>query len=160
MKVEILETHCITSYVGVRATEEFSNLGQSIGKSFSELFKRKDEITNIINPSVTYGISPPNYKGNKGKVDFYCSYEVSSVANVPHGMVHIHILPRVYSVTHYIGPRSETDSGYEYTSQWLSENGYTYDDSEYYFERHDDGSIVDQDDEIIEMKIYSPVKKG
>ncbi|MFD0620182.1 GyrI-like domain-containing protein [Paenibacillus sp. GCM10027629] len=159
MKVEIVDIPKITSYVGIRASEYFSNLGQSINYSFKELINRQDEIKNIVNPSVTFGVSPPNYKGNKGRVDFYCCYEVSPIANVPHGMMHIHILPRTYSKTYYKGPISKTETAYDYTSNWLKENGYTYDEVEHYFERYDERTIVSHDDEANELIIYCPVKK-
>lgn len=97
MNVEIVETNEITTYVGIRATAYFSNLGESINHAFIELSRRSDEIHNLINPNVTYGITPPNYKGNSGLVDFYCCYEVEPIANLPHGMVHIHLLPQLYT---------------------------------------------------------------
>lgn len=159
MEVEIIETTAITSYVGVRATEKFANLGLSVRHAFQELLRRREEILNIKNPQVTYGITPPNYKTSKGFVDFYCCYEVGPVANVPPEMVLIRILPRTFSRTHYIGPASKTGSAYDYTSKWLKENGCTYDDVEYYFERYDEKSIFDRDDERSEVVIYCPVKR-
>ncbi|MCJ8010778.1 GyrI-like domain-containing protein [Paenibacillus sp. KQZ6P-2] len=159
MKVEIVETKNITTYVGIRATAYFSNLGESINHAFIELTRRKDEILNIKNLNVTYGITPPNYKGNTGLVDFYCCYEVEPIFNVPQGMVHIHLLPRTYTLTHYVGPASQTGTAYDYTSNWMNENGYTYDDVAYYFERYDEKTIIKDDNEKNETKIYCPVKK-
>lgn len=159
MKVEIVETKEITTYVGIRATAFFSSLGENINSACIELTRRKDEIKNIINPNVTYGITPPNYKGNTGLVDFYCCYEIEPFANLPHGMVHIHLLPRIYSLTHYVGPISQTESAYDYTSKWMNENGYTYDDVAYYFERYDEKTIIEDDNDKNEIKIYCPVKK-
>ncbi|QYR24376.1 effector binding domain-containing protein [Paenibacillus sp. sptzw28] len=101
----------------------------------------------------------PNYKGNAGLLDFYCCYEVDPVANVPHGMVHIHLLPRMYSATHYKGPAGRTSTAYDYTSGWLQENGYSYDDIDYYFEKYDGKTIRDSEDQRNEVKIYCPVKK-
>jgi predicted transcriptional regulator YdeE len=108
---------------------------------------------------VTYGISPPNYKGNNGAVDFYCCFEVDPLENLPDGMVHVHLLPRIYSMTHYIGSTSKTVTAYDYTSQWLDENGYTYDNVAYYFERYDDKTLKESDDERNEITIFCPVKK-
>jgi predicted transcriptional regulator YdeE len=159
MEIEIVQTTAIATYVGVRATEVFSKLGPSVHRAFQELSRRTEEILNIKNPQVTYGITPPNYKASKGLVDFFCCFEVGPVANVPPEMVLIRILPRTYSRTHYIGPASKTGSAYDYTSKWLMENGYAYDDVEYYFERYDEKTTFDRDDESSEVMIYCPVKR-
>jgi len=159
MKVEIVETKKIMTFVGIRATEYFSELGNGVNRAFTELVNRKDEIRHIKNPIATYGITPPNYKGNPGQVDFYCCYEVEPIANVPHGMVHLHVLPRLYSLTSYAGPISKTGTAYDFTSKWMNENGYAYDDVEYYFEKYDGRTIRDHDDDRNEIKIYCPVKK-
>lgn len=159
MNVEIVETKEITAYIGIRATANYSNLGESVNHAFNELTRRKDEIFNIKNPNVTYGITPPNYKGNTGFVDFYCCFEVEPITNLPHGMVHIHLLPRVYSLTSYRGPVSQTVRAYDYTSTWLNEIGYTYDDTAYYFEKYDEKTIIQDDNVKNEIKIYCPVKK-
>jgi predicted transcriptional regulator YdeE len=159
MEIEIVQTSSISTYVGVRASAHMSNLGESIGRAFEELIRRRNEIKNIKNPNVTYGISPPNYKGSTGTVDFYCCYEVDPLENLPHGMIHIHLLPRTYSMTHYRGPASKTVTAYDYTTKWMNENGYTYDDVSYYFERYDEKTIIESDDERNEVKIFCPVKK-
>lgn len=159
MDVEIVETKEISTYVGIRATAFFSNLGESIHHAFVELSNRRDEIRHIKNPNVTYGITPPNYKGNDRPVDFYCCYEVDPMINLPHGMVHIHLLPRLYTLTHYRGPISRTERAYDYTSKWLNENGYAYDDVDYYFEKYDEKTLLKDDNEKNEIKIYCPVKK-
>ncbi len=62
-----------------------AELGNNVKRAFAELAERRYEVKNIKNPLVTYGITPPNYKGNNGQVDFYCCYEVEPLANVPHG---------------------------------------------------------------------------
>jgi predicted transcriptional regulator YdeE len=108
---------------------------------------------------VTYGISPPNYKKNNGMVDFYCCFEVEPLENLPQGMVHIHLLPRTYSMTRYRGSVSQTVTAYDYTTKWLDENGYTNDDVAYYFERYDEKTIRELNDERNEIKIFCPVKK-
>ncbi|MCR8644793.1 GyrI-like domain-containing protein [Paenibacillus sp. N1-5-1-14] len=159
MHIEIIDTEEITTYVGIRATANFFNMGESVNQAFMELERRKDEIRHITNPTVTYGITPPNYKGNTRVIDFYCCYEVEPMLNLPHGMVHIHLLPRLYSLTHYVGPSSLTGTAYDYTSKWLSENGYAYDDVAYYFERYDELTIRDNDTVKNEVNIYCPVKK-
>jgi predicted transcriptional regulator YdeE len=159
MNIEIIETKEITGYVGTRATAYYSNLEESISNAFEELTRRRDEILNIKDPNVMYGITPPNYKGNTGLVDFYCCYEVEPMTNLPHGMVHIHLLPRLYTLTHYIGPISQTESAYDYTSKWINGNGYTYDDVSYYFERYNEKTIIKDDNEKNEIRIYCPVKK-
>lgn len=159
MNIEIVHTDTITAFVGVRAESTMAELGFHVKRAFDELVERRHEIKNIKNPKVSYGITPPNYKGNNGPVDFYCCYEVEPLANVPHGMVHIHLLPRMYSITHYIGAASESFTAYDFTSQWLLENGYSYDDIDYYFERYDEKSAVGADQEQTEVKIYCPVKK-
>lgn len=159
MKVEIVETENITTYVGIRATADFANLGETVNHAFIELTRRKDEILNIKNPNVTYGITPPNYKGNTGLVDFYCCHEVEPISNLPHGMVHFHLLPRMYTLTHYIGPASQTGTAYDYTSNWINDNGYTYDDVACYFERYDKKTSINDDNEKNEIQIYCPVKK-
>lgn len=159
MKVEIIETKDITTYVGIRATAYISMLGENINKGFLELTRRREEIPNVKNPNVTFGITPPNYKENQGLVDFYCCYEVEPFSKLPNEMVHIHLLPRTYSLTHYVGPISQTETAYEYTSRWIHKNGYTYDDVAYYFEKYDEKTIIENDNEKNEIKIYCPVKK-
>jgi predicted transcriptional regulator YdeE len=41
----------------------------------------------------------------------------------------------------------------------MNENGYTYDDVAYYFERYDEKTIIEDDNDKNEIKIYCPVKK-
>ncbi|MDQ0112362.1 putative transcriptional regulator YdeE [Paenibacillus harenae] len=159
MKVELIETTEITSYVGIRAHSTMTNLGSAVHSAFQQLTKRRDEINNVVDRKVTYGITPPNYKGNDGMLDFYCCYEVKSLTGLPHGMVHIHLLPRLYSVTHYKGPASRSSSAYDFTSKWLSDHGYTYDDVSYYFERYDEMTVIENDDESNQIAIYCPIKK-
>jgi len=159
MQVEIVQTSNISAFVGIRTTTQMSNLGESIGRAFEELIARRNEITNIKNPNATYGISPPNYKGNTGIVDFYCCYEVEPLEKLPHGMVHIHLLPRIYSMTYYRGPASKTVTAYDYTTKWMNENGYTNDDVSYYYERYDEKTITKSDDDRNEIQIFCPVKK-
>ncbi|MDQ0917023.1 hypothetical protein [Paenibacillus sp. V4I5] len=79
--------------------------------------------------------------------------------NLPHGMVNIHLLPRIYSMTHYRGSASKTVTSYDYTTKWMNENGYINDDVSYYFERYDEKTIIESDDERNEIKIFCPVKK-
>jgi predicted transcriptional regulator YdeE len=159
MKIEIVQTDQITAYVGIRATDYMSNFGNSIKPTFSELAARRDEIKNVINPNVKYGITPPNYKGNERPLDFYCCYQVSAIANVPYGMIHIHLLPRLYSVTHYMGPASQAGTAYDFTSAWYRDNGYTYDDVDYYLERYDEKTRMENDDPDNEIQIYCPLKR-
>jgi predicted transcriptional regulator YdeE len=158
MKIQIVETDRISAYVGIRVTDVMSNFGNSIKHAFLELAARRGEISNLKNPNVNFGITPPNYKGNMGKLDFYCCYEVDPIGNVPHGMVHIHLLPRLYSVTHYAGPASRAVTAYDFTSSWLRENGFVYDDVDYYFERYDEKTRIENDDTDNEIQIYCPVK--
>ncbi len=159
IEIEIVQTSNISAFVGVRASTSMSNLGTGVGHAFDELIRRRDEINNIKNPNVTYGISPPNYKRNNGMLDFYCCYEVDPLENLPGGMVHIHLLPRTYSKTHYRGPASQTVTAYDFTTKWLDENGYSYDDVAYYYERYDEKTIREFDDERNEIIIFCPVKK-
>lgn len=158
MEIKIVQTDNISAFVGVRASANMSNLENKIKIAYDELIRRQSEIKNIKNPNVTYGISPPNYKSNNGTVDFYCCFEVEPIENLPHGMVHIHLLPRTYSLTHYKGLASQTVTAYDFTTKWLNENGYTYDDTAYYFERYDEKTIRELNDEQYEMKIFCPIK--
>lgn len=159
MKIEIIETLAITTYVGIRANATMTDLGKGVSDAFSELSSRRDEIANIARANMTYGITPPNYKGNNGLLDFYCCYEVEPFTHLPHGMIHIQLLPRVYSKTHYIGPISKTASAYDFTTKWLNENGYMYDDVSYYYEEYDEQKNKDKDSENSEVLIYCPVKR-
>ncbi|SDX50348.1 GyrI-like domain-containing protein [Paenibacillus sp. CF384] len=159
MKIEIVQTNAIASYVGVRASSLMTNLGSAVSSALQEVVERSNEIANIRNREVTYGITPPNYKGNDGLLDFYCCYEVEPLANVPQGMVHLHLLPRLYSVTYYRGAASKLVTAYDFTSQWLAENGYEYDDVSYYLERYDEKTTRETDDERNEIAIYCPIKK-
>ncbi|MBP3963228.1 GyrI-like domain-containing protein [Paenibacillus lignilyticus] len=159
MKIEIIQTSTISSFVGVRASSLMSNLGNAVNQALHEVVRRSDEIGNIRNREVTYGITPPNYKGNDGLLDFYYCYEVEPLSNVPHGMVHLHLLPRVYSVTYYRGAASKLVTAYEFTSKWIAENGYEYDDVSYYFERYDEKTMRETDDVRNEITIYCPIKE-
>lgn len=160
MKIDIVEIPEIRTFIGIRVTDYFSNLGAGINSAFIELQNRKAEIRNIRDLNVTYSITPPNYKGNTREVDYYCCFEVNPIVNLPHGMVHIHILPRTYSRTHYIGPLNKSESAYDYTSKWMIENGYAYDDVDYYFERYDEKTTVDDHcNDNNEMMVYCPIKK-
>jgi predicted transcriptional regulator YdeE len=47
----------------------------------------------------------------------------------------------------------------DYTTRWLLENGYTYDDVAYYFEKYDEKTIRESDDDQNEITIFCPVKK-
>ncbi|WP_308639792.1 GyrI-like domain-containing protein [Paenibacillus silvisoli] len=159
MKIELVETSELTAFVGVRAVSLMSDLGSAAERGFNELLQRRDEIQTVKNPHVTYGITPPNYKGNDGLLDFYCCYEVDPLIKLPAGMVHIHLLPRLYTATHYKGPASKSYEAYDFTSGWLRENGNEYDDVSYYLERYDEKTLRDNDDERNEVVIYCPVRK-
>ncbi|WP_219836965.1 GyrI-like domain-containing protein [Paenibacillus sp. R14(2021)] len=159
MKIEILQTNEISTFVGIRTNSVMTDLGIAVNHTFKELTERKSEIRNIKNHQVTYGITPPNYKGNNGLLDFYCCFEVKQITNLPHGMVHIQILPRLYSVTYFIGASRKTYMAYDFTSRWLQENGYEYDDVSYYFEKYDEKTIREIDDDKNEITIYCPIKK-
>lgn len=148
MKVEIVQTNEITSYVGIRAISLMTDLGNAVSHALKELNERSTEIRNIKNHQNTYGITPPNYKGNNGLLDFYCCHEVDPLANVPQGMIHIHLLPRMYSVTHYKGPASKSYTAYDFTSKWMQENGFEYDEK----------TIRDIEDDRNEITIYCPIK--
>lgn len=160
MKVEIIQTSEISAFVGIRVNSYMTDLGDDVIRASNELRRRRDEIKEIKNQAVTYGISPPNYKENNDKLDFYCCYEVNPLANLPHGMIHIHLLPRTYSITHYQGPRSKIVTAYDYTSKWLKDNGYEYDDTSYYFEKYEERTSIEPDEENNEIKIFCPVKKS
>ncbi|QJD83215.1 GyrI-like domain-containing protein [Cohnella herbarum] len=158
MKIEIVQTSAITSYIGVRASGTMATLEAPVRDAFHELISRREEIKNIINQEITYGITPPNYKSSNGMLDFYCCYEVSQIGNLPPGMVHIHLLPRTYSLTHYRGPSSSNYLAYDFTTKWLEENGYEYDDTAYYLEKYEESRLKDADDESNDVMIYCPIK--
>jgi hypothetical protein len=47
MKVEIVQTSNITAFVGVRASGNMSELGESIKDAFDELVRRQHEINTL-----------------------------------------------------------------------------------------------------------------
>lgn len=159
MKVELIQTDQMTTCVGIRAVSLMSELGDQVSSAFAQLAARKHEIQTIKNPETTYGITPPNYKGNDGPLDFYCCYEVDPLISLPQGMTLLHIPPRAYAATTYQGPASQTYTAYDFTTNWLRENGYAYDDVSYYYEKYDAKTIRANDDARNEMTIYCPVKK-
>lgn len=77
---------------------------------------------------------------------------------MPPGTVHIHLLPRTYSMTQYRGPSRSNYLAYDFTTKWLEENGYEYDDTAYYLEKYEKSRLIDADDESNEVMIYCPVK--
>jgi len=92
-------------------------------------------------------------------LDFYVCFEVEPFVHLPQGMVHIEISPRQYARTKYRGSGAESYKAYDFTTQWIKEHGYSYDDISYYFEVYNQRTkMLAPDDIENEIQIYSPVK--
>lgn len=158
MKIEVVEVSGFTA-VGIRVTDYMSNLGIGVRDAWIRLQDRKQEIKNIKDSSITLGISPPNYKGNNGMLDFYVCFGVEPFVHLPQGMVHIEISPRLYVQTSYKGSGAESYKAYDFTTQWIKEHGYSYDDISYYFEVYNQRTkMLDPNDTDNEIQIFCPVK--
>lgn len=146
--------------VGVRVTVPvMDELGPAVLEARRLLRHRVHEIGLVRDAHTVYGISPPNYKGNPGPFDFYVCVEVERLERLPHGMVLLRLQPKLYAEVEYRGPLAEGYRAYDFTSRWLRENGYEYDDTEYYYEVYDErNNRLDYTDENGEMKVFSPVK--
>ncbi|MFK7697731.1 GyrI-like domain-containing protein [Paenibacillus sp. HJGM_3] len=146
--------------LGLRFTHNMSNLDACTIDAMGTLRDRLSSIPNVKRPDTMYGISPPNYKGNPGELDFYVCVEVEPIAAVPPGMVHIRIPERLYTRTVYRGAVNDREAAYSYTSAWLKERGYAYDDVEYYLEEYGPDTRMDAtQEESSVMYIYCPVKR-
>ncbi|PYI57277.1 GyrI-like domain-containing protein [Paenibacillus flagellatus] len=146
--------------VGIRASGTMSGLGAPVRQAYVDLLRRREDIRNVNDPGTVYGVSPPNYKGNPGPLDFYVCLEVDPIANVPHGMVHLHLVPHLYAEAVYRGPEKRKVEAYDATSRWMRENGYVYDDVTYYFERYGERTkLLDPDDEDNEVLVYCPIRR-
>lgn len=159
MKLEKVERFKV---VGIRIIDEMENLNTRIQQAGKELRERIHEIRGVKNPDVLYGISPPNYKGNPGPLDFYVCIEVDPFENLPHGMVNITIDPQLYAVCDCSHSMNEKGNAYDFTSSWMKENQYDYLDAAYYFEVYDlsgGTNLEDLNDINNRMKVYSPVQK-
>ncbi|HEU5138697.1 MAG TPA: GyrI-like domain-containing protein [Bacillales bacterium] len=151
--------------VGIRIIDEMENLNARIQQAARELQERMHEIRGVRNPDVLYGISPPNYKGNPGPLDFYVCVEVDPFENLPYGMVNITIDPELYAVcTYEKDSMNNKGNAYDFTTTWLQEKGYEYFDAAYYFEVYNVNgewtNLEDLDNTHNRIKVYSPVRKG
>lgn len=146
--------------VGLRVTvPRKEQLGTAVREAWRRLQERKREISLIRDGHITYGFSPPNYKGNPGPFDFYVAFEVERIERLPHGMVHLRLPARQYAEVEYRGQMNRAYEAYNRTTQWLKENGYEYDDTEYYYEVYDEQTqLLDSADTANGMKVLSPVK--
>jgi predicted transcriptional regulator YdeE/catechol 2,3-dioxygenase-like lactoylglutathione lyase family enzyme len=132
-----------------------NELGPAVAEARRELQLRMTEIAHIRNAHMMYGISPPNYKGNPGPLDFYVCVAVERLTGLPPGMVHLRLEPQLYAVVTYQGPTELGYQAYDFTSQWLRDNGYEYDDTEYYYETYEETANADG---VTEKWVYSPIK--
>lgn len=146
--------------VGIRVTlPSMVELGAAVREAGTQLRQRMEEIGLVRDADTLYGISPPNYKGNPGPFDFYVCVEVERLEKLPHGMVHIRLQPQLYAEVEYKGPLKDGCRAYDFTSSWLRENSYEYDDTEYYYEIYGPRTNLSEDtDESGEMKVLCPVK--
>lgn len=145
--------------VGIRVTDQMENLGQRLPEAWQELQRRMGEIRGVTNPAVTYGISPPNYKGNPGPVDFYVCVEVSPLENLPHGMVHLTVERQTYAYCDYRGPMGRSFEAYDATYAWMKQNGHAYFDAAYYLEVYDQQTnLLDHGNPDSRAGIYSPIR--
>lgn len=147
--------------VGIRITDQMENLDRRIPETWQELQRRMGEIRGIKNAAVTYGISPPNYKGNPGPVDFYDCVAVEPFENLPHGMVHLTVDRQTYACCDYHGPMSRKVEAYDATSAWIRTNGHAYFEAAYYFEVYDQRTrLLDPDNPENWIGIGSPIRQN
>jgi predicted transcriptional regulator YdeE len=144
--------------VGLRISNVMEGLEGDILRARQELNRRIDEIDRVKMQTITYGISPPNYKGNTGIVDFYVCVEVEPLLRLPHGMVNLTVDPQMYAVASYQGPMNRKVEAYDATSRWLADSGYTY-ATALYFERYDERTnMADDSSADNAFDAYSPIR--
>ncbi|MHB1456254.1 MAG: GyrI-like domain-containing protein [Armatimonadota bacterium] len=138
-----------TEYIG---KNENGEIPQMWGDDF---MPRIDEITNAVNPSVFYGVCTCMNTVEAGVFSYIAGREVSSLEDIPAGMVGKAIPANTYAVFTHIGSLSNLGSTWmSIYNEWLPASGYQQSgdpDFEYY-----DGRFKDNSDES-ELDIYIPI---
>jgi AraC family transcriptional regulator len=111
------------------------------------------EIKHLADPHVAYGVMH-NYDEESGEFDYVAGFEVSSVAEVPEGMVSWEVPEQTYAVFTCTLPTLMETFERAYKT-WLPHSGYQRADSPE-FELYDEN--FDSQDENSEMAIYIPIR--
>jgi AraC family transcriptional regulator len=111
------------------------------------------EIKRLADPHVAYGVMH-NYDEESGEFDYVAGFEVSSVAEVPEGMVSWEVPEQTYAVFTCTLPTLMETFEHAYKT-WLPQSGYQRADSPE-FELYDEN--FDSQDENSEMAIYIPIR--
>lgn len=137
-----------TEYIGKNENRE---IPQMWGEQF---FPRLPEITNGVEDGIFYGLC--SCAGVENGFSYVAAREVSSLDNIPEGMVGKTVPTATYAVFTHIGSLEDLSKTYEQIhKQWLSNSDYEMAGNyefEYYDERFTDFSPTS------EMDIYVPVK--
>jgi len=108
----------------VKLGEVEAGLTIRLGEQF---IARRSEIKNEINSREVFGLStdPDNYNPETDKFDFFIGVEVSSIDNLPDGMVYREVPSNEYVVFTFEGPAENAGSVHHYLySTWLRNNDY------------------------------------
>jgi AraC family transcriptional regulator len=128
------------------------NENNEIPRLWSEFGPRMNEIKHIAGPG--YGVMD-NYGEETGEFDYVAGFEVDSRADIPEGMVSIHIPGQTYAVFTSTLPTLRQTFQYVY-EKWLPRSGHQRTDGPE-FELYD--KTFDPEDKDSEMYIYIPVVK-
>ena len=114
---------------------------------------RRDEIKNVVNGYVAYGISA-NMDAETGEFDYVAGFEVSNTENVPEGMVCFEVPGGRYAVFTTTLPKVGETFQYAYRT-WLPQSDYQpagSPDFELY------GEYFDPRDPKSEFSVYIPIQ--
>ncbi|MBD3922158.1 AraC family transcriptional regulator [Paenibacillus sp. PR3] len=92
-----------------------------------QFLARRSEINNVINSREHFGLStdPDNYNPETDKFEFFIGVEVSSIDNLPDGMVYREVPKNDYVVFTFEGPADNAGRVHHYLySTWLNNNDY------------------------------------
>jgi AraC family transcriptional regulator len=126
------------------------NENNEIPQLWNEFGPRMNEIKHITGPG--YGIMD-NYDEETGEFDYVAGFEVDSEADVPEGMVCIHIPEQTYAIFPATLPTLRQIFHYIY-GKWLPKSSHRRTDGPE-FELYD--KTFNPEDETSEMYIYIPV---
>lgn len=128
------------------------NSNGEIPQIWGVFFKRINEIKNIVDPEISYGVCDPEVSED-GKFHYTVCVEVSSFEDVPEGMVTKTIPGGRYAVFTYNGPIEKISEFYRSIyKEWMPNLEYEVEfrpDFEYYDKRFCEKG---------ELDIYVPIK--
>jgi predicted transcriptional regulator YdeE len=161
IKVELVERQAVY-IVGMEKFIDREQGGMKgeieIPKLWQEFNQRRGELEDIAVPCGTYGLmtyKPPF--GPNQNMHYLAGIEVTTIENLPEGMVWRLVPAHQFAVITYRGPVSGMMAAWDYFhSHWLPQSGYTAVD-EFEFEYYDQ-RYLGPDHADTEIDIYFPVK--